>query len=69
MVRARSGRAAGKAGRKALAGGLAPSRVGIGIGIGIGVPASPGAAGSGHVSPSVVNAAPDCPTRGTGCGS
>ncbi|MFI9355797.1 hypothetical protein [Streptomyces lydicus] len=65
MVRARSGRAAGKAGRKALAGGLDLSQVGIGIG----VPASPGAAGSGHVSPSVVNAAPDCPTRGTGCGS
>ena len=31
--------------------------------------ASPQAAGSGFVSPSVVNAAVDCLTRGTSCGS
>ncbi|MFH9248749.1 glycosyl hydrolase family 18 protein [Streptomyces lydicus] len=45
------------------ASGLDPSQVGIGV------PASPGAAGSGHVAPSVVNAALDCLTRGTDCGS
>ncbi|MFI8994686.1 chitinase [Streptomyces sp. NPDC053542] len=37
--------------------------------VGIGVPASPKAAGSGHVAPDVVNAALDCLTKGTGCGS
>ncbi|MET8680721.1 chitinase [Streptomyces sp. NPDC004647] len=46
-----------------LEGGLAPSQVGIGI------PASSRAAGSGYVSPTVVNAALDCLTKGTGCGS
>nr|WP_099055592.1 chitinase [Streptomyces lydicus] len=46
-----------------LTGGLDPSQVGIGV------PASSGAAGSGHVPPSVVNAALDCLTRGTNCGS
>ncbi|MFI2106721.1 chitinase [Streptomyces lydicus] len=46
-----------------LEGGLDPSQVGIGV------PASSGAAGSGHVAPSVVNAALDCLTRGTDCGS
>nr|WP_245659623.1 chitinase [Streptomyces ochraceiscleroticus] len=37
--------------------------------VGIGVPASPKAAGSGYVAPDVVNAALDCLTKGTGCGS
>ncbi|GAB2623087.1 glycoside hydrolase family 18 protein [Streptomyces capparidis] len=46
-----------------LENGLDPSQVGLGV------PASPRAAGSGHVSPSVVTAALDCLTRGTGCGS
>ncbi len=46
-----------------LENGLAPSQVGIGV------PASPNAAGSGYVTPDVVNAALDCLTRGTGCGS
>ncbi|WP_431042502.1 chitinase [Streptomyces sp. P1-3] len=46
-----------------LEGGLAPSQVAIGV------PASPRAAGSGHVAPSVVNAALDCLTKGSGCGS
>lgn len=46
-----------------LEGGLAPSQVGIGV------PASPSGAGSGYVSPTVVNNALDCLTRGTGCGS
>ena len=46
-----------------LEGGLAPSQVGIGV------PASPRGAGSGYVAPSVVNAALDCLTRGTNCGS
>ncbi|GAA2954322.1 glycoside hydrolase family 18 protein [Streptomyces enissocaesilis] len=46
-----------------LEGGLAPSQVGLGV------PASPRGAGSGYVSPSVVNAALDCLTRGTNCGS
>ncbi|WP_443043783.1 chitinase [Streptomyces sp. GS7] len=46
-----------------LEGGLDPSQVGIGV------PASAGAAGSGHVAPSVVNAALDCLTAGTNCGS
>ncbi|MFI9047636.1 chitinase [Streptomyces sp. NPDC053427] len=46
-----------------LEGGLDPSQVGIGV------PASAGAAGSGYVSPDVVNAALDCLTRGSNCGS
>ncbi|MEU6219512.1 glycoside hydrolase family 18 protein [Streptomyces sp. NPDC047022] len=46
-----------------LQGGLAPSQVGLGI------PASTSAAGSGYVSPTVVDNALDCLTRGTGCGS
>ncbi|MFG2398515.1 chitinase [Streptomyces lydicus] len=46
-----------------LEGGLDPSQVGIGV------PASSTAAGSGYVAPSVVNAALDCLTRGTDCGS
>jgi chitinase len=46
-----------------LQGGLAPSQVGLGL------PASTSAAGSGYVSPSVVDAALDCLTRGTNCGS
>lgn len=46
-----------------LEGGLAPSQVGLGV------PASTSAAGSGYVSPTVVDNALDCLTRGTGCGS
>ncbi|MFF4057388.1 chitinase [Streptomyces sp. NPDC001668] len=46
-----------------LEGGLAPSQVGLGL------PASPSGAGSGYVSPTVVNNALDCLTKGTGCGS
>nr|BAA88835.1 chi30 [Streptomyces thermoviolaceus] len=46
-----------------LENGLAPSQVGLGV------PASPSAAGSGYVSPSVVNDALDCLTQGTNCGS
>lgn len=46
-----------------LEGGLDPSQVGIGV------PASPSGAGSGYVSPTIVNNALDCLTRGTGCGS
>ncbi|MFD6417163.1 chitinase [Streptomyces sp. NPDC060194] len=46
-----------------LEGGLDPSQVGIGV------PASTRGAGSGYVAPSVVNAALDCLTRGTNCGS
>jgi chitinase len=46
-----------------LQGGLSPSQVGIGL------PASTSAAGSGYVSPSVVNAALDCLASGTNCGS
>ncbi|MCB5170063.1 glycoside hydrolase family 18 protein [Streptomyces bambusae] len=46
-----------------LENGLDPSQVGIGV------PASTRGAGSGYVSPSVVNNALDCLTRGTGCGS
>jgi chitinase len=46
-----------------LQGGLRPDQVGLGL------PASPSAAGSGFVSPSVVNAALDCLARGTNCGS
>ncbi|WP_346011819.1 glycosyl hydrolase family 18 protein [Streptomyces sp. SID3343] len=46
-----------------LEGGLAPSQVGLGL------PASPRGAGGGYVSPSVVNNALDCLTKGTGCGT
>ncbi|MEV5877217.1 glycoside hydrolase family 18 protein [Streptomyces sp. NPDC052101] len=46
-----------------LQGGLDPSQVGLGL------PASTSAAGSGYVSPSVVNNALDCLTAGTDCGS
>ncbi|KUL20890.1 chitinase [Streptomyces regalis] len=46
-----------------LEGGLAPSQVGLGL------PASTRAAGSGYVSPSVVNSALDCLTKGTSCGT
>ncbi|MCF3144183.1 chitinase [Streptomyces platensis] len=46
-----------------LEGGLEPSQVGIGV------PASARAAGGGYVAPSVVNAALDCLTRGSNCGS
>lgn len=46
-----------------LEGGLAPSQVGLGL------PASTRAAGGGYVSPSVVNAALDCLTKATNCGS
>nr|WSX50058.1 glycoside hydrolase family 18 protein [Streptomyces sp. NBC_00974] len=46
-----------------LEGGLDPSQVGIGV------PASPSGAGSGYVSPTIVNNALDCLTKGTGCGS
>ncbi|MFD0382688.1 chitinase [Streptomyces stramineus] len=46
-----------------LEGGLDPSQVGLGL------PASPRGAGSGYVSPAVVNNALDCLAKGTGCGS
>jgi chitinase len=46
-----------------LQGGLRPDQVGLGL------PASPQGAGSGYVSPSVVNAALDCLASGTNCGS
>nr|WP_323378438.1 glycoside hydrolase family 18 protein [Streptomyces smaragdinus] len=46
-----------------LEGGLAPSQVGIGV------PASTRGAGSGYVSPSIVNNALDCLTAGTNCGT
>ncbi|GHD93628.1 chitinase [Streptomyces naganishii] len=46
-----------------LEGGLSPSQVGLGV------PASPSGAGSGYVSPTVVNNALDCLTKLTGCGS
>ncbi|MGI5514230.1 chitinase [Streptomyces sp. CA-106131] len=46
-----------------LEGGLSPSQVGIGV------PASPSGAGSGYVSPTVVNNALDCLTKTTNCGS
>ncbi|MFI8229476.1 chitinase [Streptomyces sp. NPDC085900] len=46
-----------------LEGGLAPSQVGLGL------PASTSAAGSGYVSPAVVNNALDCLAKGTNCGS
>jgi chitinase len=46
-----------------LEGGLDPSQVGLGL------PASTRGAGSGYVSPSVVNNALDCLTKGTNCGA
>ncbi|WP_086016528.1 chitinase [Streptomyces davaonensis] len=46
-----------------LEGGLAPSQVGLGL------PASTRGAGSGYVSPSIVNNALDCLAKGTNCGS
>ncbi|MFF8862571.1 chitinase [Streptomyces sp. NPDC015139] len=46
-----------------LEGGLSPSQVGLGL------PASTSGAGSGYVSPTVVNNALDCLSKGTGCGS
>ncbi|MFV0133932.1 chitinase [Streptomyces sp. HMX87] len=46
-----------------LENGLDPSQVGLGL------PASTRAAGGGHVSPTVVNNALDCLTKGTNCGS
>ncbi|WEV25706.1 chitinase [Streptomyces sp. 71268] len=46
-----------------LENGLDPSQVGLGV------PASPRAAGGGYAAPSVVNAALDCLTKGTGCGT
>ncbi len=46
-----------------LEGGLAPSQVGLGL------PASTRGAGSGYVSPTIVNNALDCLARGTNCGS
>ncbi|CAL9567092.1 Exochitinase 1 [Streptomyces sp. enrichment culture] len=46
-----------------LEGGLDPSQVGLGL------PASTRGAGSGYVSPTVVNNALDCLSRGTNCGT
>jgi chitinase len=46
-----------------LEGGLDPSQVGLGV------PASTRGAGSGYVSPTLVNNALDCLTRGTNCGT
>ncbi|MEU5713471.1 chitinase [Streptomyces flaveolus] len=46
-----------------LEGGLSPSQVGLGV------PASTRAAGSGYVSPTVVNNALDCLTAATNCGT
>ncbi|MFK4270670.1 chitinase [Streptomyces milbemycinicus] len=46
-----------------LENGLDPSQVGIGV------PASTRGAGSGYVEPGIVNAALDCLTKGSGCGS
>ncbi|MFC9848824.1 chitinase [Streptomyces sp. NPDC060223] len=46
-----------------LQGGLAPSQVGLGL------PASTSGAGSGYVSPTIVNNALDCLTAGTNCGT
>ena len=46
-----------------LQGGLSASQVGLGL------PASPSAAGSGYVSPSVVNNALDCLAAQANCGS
>jgi chitinase len=46
-----------------LQGGLRPDQVGLGL------PASSRAAGSGYVSPTIVNNALDCLAKGTNCGS
>jgi chitinase len=46
-----------------LQGGLRPDQIGLGL------PASPSGAGSGYVSPSVVNNALDCLDTATNCGS
>ncbi|MDO0925981.1 glycoside hydrolase family 18 protein [Streptomyces sp. TG1A-8] len=46
-----------------LQGGLSPSQVGLGL------PASTSAAGSGYVSPTVVDNALDCLAKGTNCGT
>ncbi len=46
-----------------LQGGLSPSQVGLGL------PSSPSAAGSGYVSPSLVNDALDCLAAQANCGS
>ncbi|TDW18733.1 chitinase [Kribbella kalugense] len=46
-----------------LQNGLRPDQVGLGL------PASSQAAGSGYVSPTVVNNALDCLSKGTGCGN
>lgn len=46
-----------------LEGGLTPAQVGLGL------PASTSGAGSGYVSPTIVNNALDCLARGTNCGS
>ncbi|MBB5839853.1 chitinase [Kribbella italica] len=46
-----------------LQGGLRPDQVGLGL------PASTRGAGSGYVSPTIVNNALDCLTKGTNCGS
>jgi chitinase len=46
-----------------LQGGLRPDQVGLGL------PASASAAGGGVVAPAVVNAALDCLSRGTNCGT
>ncbi|MER0246278.1 chitinase [Streptomyces sp. HSW2009] len=46
-----------------LENGLDPSQIGLGV------PASPRAAGGGYAAPGVVNAALDCLTKGTGCGT
>ncbi|WP_406729973.1 hypothetical protein WJ438_15440 [Streptomyces sp. GD-15H] len=43
--------------------GAGPSQAGHGL------PASTRGAGSGHVSPTMVNNAPDCLTRDTDCGT
>jgi chitinase len=47
----------------ALTNGLRPDQVGLGL------PATSAAAGGGYVAPSVVNAALDCLTMGTNCGT
>lgn len=46
-----------------LQGGLRPDQVGLGL------PASSRGAGSGYVSPTIVNNALDCLAKGTNCGS
>ncbi|MFJ9830252.1 chitinase [Streptomyces sp. NPDC101169] len=46
-----------------LEGGLFPSQVGLGV------PASTSGAGSGYVSPTIVDNALDCLSKGTGCGT